>query len=359
MKKIYIFLILLFILLPKSIQAAPYFYLDDLETVYGNQHQLKLYLYSDQVLNLAQTIFTFNTTYLSPISITVTEKCFPSPADPVLGYGFQSSPYFYNGVKAVVSCGFYNPGYSSSEAEGDLMAIITFGTEATGSSSLTFDPGTTKMYYIGSSINPGAMSDETFTVNPYIENIPDEPPDYADDSISSADLNFVEIGTLLSSLFTATASGSTGAVDLTMIEEDNTIPIPGNLPEREKPTPLLMRIFSRGNSLTTQTAEEGEVLAVQSLRELLIPGKSSADKTIVLFNLISVLTFLLILGILIWKFINIKRMNKIRSRHMSELLMGELAVIETKIDGDTEPAKDSVKSDIDETLKKISEELKK
>ncbi len=148
--------------------------------------------------------------------------------------------------------------------------------------------------------------------------------------------------------------GTDEGITLTAVEEDNTIPGSGFLEPRPPATPFIISLLQ--NALGGgDTGQGGEVLAVQSLRELLIPGKSKADKTVVLVNLISFLTFIILLAIIIWRLIVITRMNKLKNRHMSDLLSSELSVLESKINllGNKDN-KDQLKQDLEETRAKIT-----
>lgn len=349
--------------------ANPTFYFDNTSyTVVNYTHSVDLFIDTDgSTITAAQTIITLPTAFLiyePPVlfsdypwpeyDTSTKPNCTHSLLPPDWNLPYKSSPYVDDAAeKLYIACGFTG-GYTTEGSEGDKIATITFSAEEVGTTSFSFDSANTKFYYIGNYISPGAMSGYSVVVQPTVEATPAPGviPDTASDSISESDLNFVEIGG--SSL---TGSATRSATSLITIDLDDTIPSPpDDLPERPIPTPLQA---SKNTNQGGGQSYFGEVLSAQSLRELLIPGKSTADKTVVLFNLISVLIFLLILAILIWRFISIKRMNKIRARHMSELLLGELAVIETKIEGNSDPSKESVKLDLDETIKKITEEANK
>ena len=354
-----------------AVYANPTFYFDNTSyTLVNYTHSVDLFIDTDgDTITAAQTIITLPTSlliYEPPVLFSdypwpeydsgTKPNCTHSLLPPDWNLPYKSSPYVDDdSEKLYIACGFTG-GYTTQGSEGDKIATITFSAEEVGTTSFSFDSANTKFYYIGNYISPGAMSNYSVEVQPTVEPTPAPGviPDTASDSITESDLNFVEVG--LSGL--AANQTASSPTNLVVTDSDDTIPPPpANLPQRPVPTPI--QVSTSTNQGGGVVSYVGEVLSAQSLRELLIPGKSTADKTVVLFNLISVLLFLLILAILIWRFISIKRMNKIRARHMSELLLGELAVIETKIEGDLESSKESVKSDIDETIKKISEEVKK
>src|SRR5690606_3189090 len=118
---------------------------------------------------------------------------------------------------------------------------------------------------------------------------------------------------------TTSGNGSTLLITLaptttnTIASLDNSIPAPPELSPRPTITPFV--------DLEEDNDEEdlslGEVLSVQSLRELLLPGKSAADQRVVLVNLLSTIAFLVILTVLVWRLVMISRMNKIKNRHLN------------------------------------------
>jgi hypothetical protein len=352
------------------VYANPTFYFDNTSyTIVNYTHSVDLFIKTDgSPITAAQTIITLPSTILTykppvlfsdypwPEYDTGTKpNCTHSLLPPDWNLPYKSSPYVdVVSKKLYIACGFTG-GYTTQGSVGDKIATITFTADTVGTATFSFDTANTKFYYIGNYISSGAMSNYSVIVQPIVEPTPAPGviPDTATDSITASDLNFIEVGGL-SGLTSRAASSPTSLV---VTDVDDTIPSPPNdLPPRSIPDPIQANKNQGGGGVVSYI---GDVLSAQSLRELLIPGKSSADKTVVLFNLISVLLFLLILAILIWKFISIKRISKIRARHMSELLLGELAVIETKIEGSSDSSKESIKSDIDETIKKISEEAKK
>lgn len=357
-----------FFLLLISVQivwANPTFYLDEgSQTVINNNHAVSLFIDTDgSTITQAQTVLTYSGNYLtyqSLLSIDYQDEsgkpnCFPGPFSPSLGLGYKSSPYVdEDNFKIYISCGFPNPGYQSQTSGGDKIATITFSADAVGTETLTFESANTLFYYIGSAISPGAMSSYPIQILSTIEATPgpDEIPEKATDSISAGDLNFVEIGSGGTSVASSNQA-ATNVTQLEVVESDDTIPPPpDDLLPRPLPTPLVAQ-----DQAETEQSNEGEVLSAQSLRELLIPGKSSADKTVVLINFISALIFLLILGIVIWKLISIKRLSQIRNKHMSELLISELATLESKIGNNEKGSSVNIKTDLGDTIRKISQEV--
>lgn len=361
-------LFLMHVCLPAVVWANPYFFISgDSQAVQNTAQTWSVYLYTDSsTVTAAQTVVTFNTTYFTKSLVsTVSSRCnFWAPADPSLGYGNTVTPYFYSTNRVVISCGFSNPGYTSSSSAGDLIARFTLTPEASGASTFSFS--NTLVRYIGTTISPSTSPTYDVTVFESSEAAaaatPTPTPTASSSGSSSSgstasgsattltsdDLNFVEIGT--SGVSSTTGSGNETA--LTAVDQDDTIPGPPNLSPRPKATPF---VYKKGSESTPE--EEGEVLSVQSLRELLIPGKSQADRTVVLVNLISTLTFLALLGIVIWRLITTSRMNRLKYRHLADMLSSELSVLESKLGAiDGGKALDSVKSDFDTALEKLTGE---
>lgn len=298
---------------------------------------------------------------------------FWAPADPSLGFGSTGTPYFYGGNKVVLSCGFSNPGYTSSAAEGDLVARFTLKPTTLGTSSFSFS--NTQYRYIGNTVaggtspgydvtifeSTGSAQQATPTPSPTASSSTTPTPTATSSgtsatatpspqTLTSSDLNFVEIG--VSGGSTSTSLGESSS--LVAVDEDDSIPAPGALEPRAAATPFVFGSTEGGG----QAQPEGEVLSVQSLRELLIPGKSEADRTVVMVNLISSLTFLVLLGIVIWRLITVSRVNKIKYNHLTEMLSSELSVLESKLGAVDRDALDSVKTDFDKALDNLTEKTK-
>jgi hypothetical protein len=341
-----------------------------------------------------------------------------TPADPSLGLGtsFQT-PAFANGNKVVMSCGFSNPGYQSLDSTGNLIATITLYPTTVGTTTLTFSntayiygpnsiaPGFSIPFdltiYESSSgaqatptpsptppptplagcndtcnissdcsagltcILPGACrntlcTSETNCVCPTVPPSPTASPGPTSaptptpnssitpsDSLSAGDMTFVEIGK------SAPNSNAPSDAIVKVVDEDNSIPGAPNFTPRPRSSPLAFALFGGGG--TGIGGGGGDVLAVQSLRELLIPGKSKADKTVVMINLISTLTFLILLSIIIWRLITVSRTNKLKTLHLQELLASELSTLESKLNAVDSPERTAqIKQDIDTTLDKLT-----
>lgn len=393
MKKNRLIILFVFILLfvsPVQALSAPYFYIDTSlsgtnATEYVNKN-IYLYLTTDSsTITAAQTVVNFDEDYLEEpsdvtISILNSECDFWAPADPSLGFGNTPAPYFYNDNKVVISCGFSNPGYDSGSG-GGLIARIAFYPTQIGDTTMTFSD--TLFRYIGNTITPGTSPEYDLTIldssasaqpspTPSVTPTPSASPETSStptsasdsaivvtDTLEEGDLNFVEIG--VNNNVTQTNDED---VTLEIVEEDNTIPgPPANLERRPNASPFSFLNFLQSqqsnNDQTNSQDEGGDVLSAQSLRELLIPGKSKADKTVVLINFISTLTFVILLAIVIWRLVSITRMNKLRTAHLRELLASELSTIESKLgSAKSEQGSAQLKQDLGETVEKLSQEIK-
>lgn len=386
-----IFATFLFIVVPAS--AAPYFYFDGTASAVQNVNKtIEVYLYTDsQTLTAAETVISFDNNYLQASSISIIgSRCnFWTPADPASSYYISgratphyypypdaSNPNFTSNTHVAISCGFANPGYQSSGANGNIVARIILKPITLGSTSLSFLSPNTQFRYIGSSIAAGAManfdltvyestssgssSGSTTTPTPSPTSSGSATPTAStssgnSDTLTEDELNFVEIGTNNNSVSTVGDD-----ISLEVVDEDDTVPAPpANLAQRAAATPFIFSLLSGGGGAGGGAGGAGgEVLAAQSLRELLIPGKSSADKTVVMINLISTLTFLALLAIVIWRLITITRMNRLKTKHMKDFLSSELAAIESKIGAlDNPDSKNALKQNLNETMKKLSGEL--
>ena len=377
MRFIRLLVTILILILPTQVFAAPYFYFSGASS--GNvdsTYTLSIYAVSDgSTLTAAQTEVEFDNSYLTAKSISILSSAcsFWAPADPSLGYGNTPSPYFYptsSSDRVVLSCGFSNPGYTSSDSNGDLIAKIRFTPSQTGSTTLDFDAANTLFRYIGTTIAPGTLSDfdvtvleasataapgATATPTPTASSSSDSSSDESSSgdvtTITEDDLTFVEIGV---NSGTGTTTDSDDVV-LQVVDEDNIIPNPPALTPRAPATPFVFSLLSGGSS-SAQTQDSGEVLAAQSLRELLIPGKSKADKTVVMVNLISTITFLVLLAVVIWRLVTITRNNRLKSKHMKDLLAGELAVFESKLGNSNSDTAQQIRDEIDEAVKRLNKE---
>lgn len=346
----------LLLILNSTVSAAPYFYITGPDKIYpNNAWQYSLYLYSDStVVTAAQTEVHFDSTVIEPVSFNYSASVCKiwAPADPLLGHGVESTPYFKDGSKLVVSCGFPQ-GYLSGTGAGGLILRFNLTTKSglstAKSTSLTF--ANNKFLYIGNTITGGTPPSLSLiayesTQSAYKAPTPTPTPVVSVDTLSDSELEFVNIASG-SSRSRSTSTGSLNQAQMRELElqqealanqtnqitslDNNIPPPPPNLPKRAPVTPL-------PTPLTPDQKNQalGEVLSIQSLRELLLPGKSEADQKIVWINLLSTLTFICILAVLAWRLIVVSRMNKIKVRHMKELLTGELSVIESKLGNDNQ-----------------------
>ncbi len=368
-------LLLLCLIFPLPTFAAPYFYINTSTSAVQNVNKtISLYLNTDgSTLNVAQIVVNFDPTYLSPVSLsTLSSKCsIWSPADPSLGLGNNfATPGFADGNKAVFSCGFSSPGYLSGSSTGDLIARLTFKPLLVGTTTLTFS-NPTFLSGPGNSVSAGASPDydltthvstqaaqatPTPTPNPSSTPTSSSGTSQPSESVSEDDLEFVEISGGGGGGGTTTDSDN---VTLTQVDEDDTIPNPPDLERRPSATPFQFSLLSTDSTPQDSDSDSGDVLSAQTLRELLIPGKSKADKTVVMINLISTVTFITLLGLIIWRLISISRMNKLRAIHMQELLNSELATLESKLGAfDGKDANKRIKQELFEVREKISEQSK-
>jgi hypothetical protein len=355
---------------PGIVWAAPYFFIDGSnQMIAGYSYSYSVYLYTDDdTLTAAQSVLHFDSNNIKTLSInTIGTRCnFWSPADPSLNYGNQSTPYFLEDNKLVLACGFSNPGYRSSNSSADLVAKIqlTAQTTATGSSSMYFSDS---MYrYIGNTVTPGvnrgltiSVYNSTSSANPTATPYP-TPTSVHPTTVSSSDLNLVTIGTGSSTTSTS-QSINLSSLNLNVTSaanqigqassRDDQIPAPPNL----SPRPTSISLNQQMNDQQAKQSDPiGEVLSMQSLKELLLPGRSQADQTVVLVNLISALAFIAILTILIWRLIIVSRMNRIKYRHLTDILSGELSALESKLASEvSEENRDELNKQIEDVRQKI------
>lgn len=356
---------------PTVAVAAPYFFITGSAIpVSGTDETWSVYLYASPIITAAQAVITFDPTYMTKASLSnLSSRCsFWAPADPSLGYGNTVAPYFYSTNRVVLSCGFSNPGFETTSGAGSLVAKFTLTPEATGSSSFSFS--NTMYRYIGNTVAGGTSGDFDFTVyesseaaaaaatptptaNPNSTSSATTTSTASPTTVTDDDLTFVEIGTTGTG---STTGGGGTTSDLELVDEDDSIPAPGELEPRAPATPFV----SKKKAGAAPTEDQGDVLSVQSLRELLIPGQSSADRTVVLINLISTLAFLTLLGILIWRLITTSRLNRVKYHHLTEMLSSELSVLESKLGAfGNEEQIGSVKTDLEKALEEFSAGQKK
>lgn len=330
-------------LYPIQVLASPYFYVTGTSSgVFKRSDTWSVILNTDgQRLTAVQTVVNFDESLFSQVMLSnLDSKCsFWAPADPSLGYGNGTTPYFLDGNKVVISCGFSNPGYLSTTSEGDPVLAFTLNPYFLGSTS--FSLSDSEFRYIGSTIAPGTdigldysvMSTEeaALLATPSPTPIPTPtPPLPTPFTLKSSDLTLQRPSSSTRSASSRTASNLASGSSQLSVANDNTIPPPPDMSPRPKATP-----WSLEASKAAEEAEkkDGDVLSLQSLRELLIPGKSTADKNLVLFNLFMTVVFITALAFLIWRLVTATRTNQLKYKHMNEMLEGEIAVIQSKLEG--------------------------
>jgi hypothetical protein len=324
---------------PVVVLANPYFFIEGTSSGGFKLNQSwKVGLHTGgSTVTAAQTVVHFDGELFNPVFIsTLDTRCsFWAPADPALNFGSGGTPYFHDGDKIVISCGFRNPGLISTSSAGDL--ILSFMLEPYYLGTATFSFSDSAFRYIGNTVIPGIdipfeyLVTATFAASPSPTPVPSPtPPIPTPDTLSLDDLEIVDwsstgtysgysggyYGSTYSGLLTETGQVSTF--------DDTIPPPPADLESRAAATPRPLL----GDD---ETKDEGAVLSIQSLRELLIPGKSDADRRLVIFNLFMMLLFVILLAVLVWRLLLLKRSNKQKAIKMSEILEGELSVIETKV----------------------------
>ncbi|NMC35707.1 hypothetical protein GYA49_01540 [Candidatus Beckwithbacteria bacterium] len=280
----------------------------------------------------------------------------------------RTTPYIYSN-KAIFSCGILGQGYNGTSG---LIGKLTLTPLKDGNTTLTL--GNAFFAFLGSSITPGAMSNypvvisNTFT-DPDATPTPTPSPTPTTIATSSATPTpIVTTETIFDDVEVVdfqnnTSSGSTGSTtvgsdnsELDIVEEDNTIPAPPPMTPRAKATPFATPDI---NYMAPDTMPVGEVLSVQNLRDLLVPGKSQADKTVVMINFISTITFLVLIVLILWKMMMSTRNNKLKSRYIEEMISGELSALESKMAIVKEKeGQQKFQSDFNESVEKILEEFK-
>ena len=168
-----------------------------------------------------------------------------------------------------------------------------------------------------------------------------------DYDLSADDINFVTIAPLP----TPTPAPSAAIDETAIVEEDNTVPTPAEITPRPTATP-----FPTPAPVAEQ--DSGEVLAVQSIRELLIPGKSDADRKVVMFNFISIMIFLFIVALMVWRMMRINHVNKLKALHIEDVLTGELAALQTKLNAiDNKEEQQAFKDEFNQTVQNLIQEI--
>ncbi len=376
----------------REVHANPYFYITGNATIpTGANQTYKIYLNTDgEDVDTVQIVANFSSTYFSQVSNSATNNGSPlfltapansvPPGDPT--WPTRPSPYFYNNTIV----------FSQGKPGGSVNAVDVFIGQFELSPLLEGNTSITLTYplilYGGNSYTPGAMSDfnvtitgasqptptppPTLTVTPTpttaatptptststptptpsgVTSTPTPTPTSSSSSSTSYDLSAGDVTFItIAPLATITPPGGSGISEAEIVEEDNSIPTPANLEPRPTFTPFP----------TPGPRTPGEVLAVQSIRELLIPGKSQADKTVVLINFASLTAFLVIVAILIWRLITTHRIQKYKNTHLSETITGELSALESKLNVINEKqGKEGFKQEFNESITNILEEFDK
>ncbi len=79
----------------------------------------------------------------------------------------------------------------------------------------------------------------------------------------------------------------------------------------------------------------------------------------VLVNFISTLTFLALLSIALWRMITVSKMNRVKYRHMQDLLTGELSVLQTKVGGlSAKKTSDSLEDEIKQSFESLVSQVR-
>ena len=356
-----IFLILLQISLSCSpVLANPYFYLAGNSYInVDTEQEYELRVNTDGYnIGALQTILTFNPNYFTHTQASIlTENTicdiFTYPNPGTTGVENKVTPYITNGNSLVVTCGIMGSGYNGSNG---LIAKLKFTSAATTNAS-EFAFSQSYFSYLGSPITPGAMSSYFVTIvqegsptptptpnpaatlsatpAPTITTVLDDVT-FIDVSQQFSDIN--EFANAVSSIqridgVSFAGSDDEGGFSLTddaieFVDIDDTIPAPpADIEMRPPATPYQIpeMELQEGQSI-------GQVMSVQNLRDLLLPGKTQADKTVVMINLISTIIFLIILAFVIAKMFLNRRQSQVKSKYINELITGELSVLETKID---------------------------
>lgn len=356
--KFFLVSLIIVFLLPKAAAAAPYFVVDGPVSIYKpNSYAYDIYLYPDgQAINVVQTALNFNKDYLEATRIsTLNSRCsFFSPADPLLGYGSTSTPYFFNDEKAVIACGFANSGIEANTTTPQFIAKVTLSPITTSNVSSVLEFSNSLYKYIGQTVSAGTdrsltlqVYNSTASANPTATPYPSPTP-VNPRTITSDDLNFVNISSGSTRQATSSPVQSTTAISpIPLVPLDNSIPTPGPLTGRPTLPPL--------KTVVASASSQGDILSLRSLRELLIPGNSTADKTVVFINLLSTLAFLVILTFLLWRMFLLSRTNKLKISYMQQMIEGEIAMLL----GKTQSQDPKVKQQVEDQLSDIRKEIDK
>jgi len=342
----------------------PYFYIDGDSSIGGDNHTWYLRMdTADQSIGAFQVAMDYDVDYFNSIQInTQNSACSMWSAMDSVPPGESLSrvtPYFYNG-KLLMSCGITGAGVNSSEA---LILAFTLKPIKLGTSTFSFSEP--KLYFNGDSITPGASDIQTVTIIS-LEATVSATPAPTSQSQAATSSAIVTTRTLFSDVTfqqwnpTTRSSGSSSTVgsnssQLEAVALDNTVPPP---PPDMTPRPSKKPITLADMLNVEAATESGEVKAIQSLRDLLIPGKSDADKTVVLINFLSTITFLIILAIILWRMMMNSRAAKLKSEYINELISGELSALESKMDiVEEKTGKDRFEQEFEKSVQHILEEV--
>ena len=351
-------LILLFVFCVEPVFALnPYFYIDGDSSIGGDNHTWYLRMdTADQSIGAFQVAMDYDTDYFNSIQInTQNSVCSMWSAMDSVPPGESLSrvtPYFYNG-KLLMSCGITGAGVNSSEA-----LILAFTLKPIKLGSTTFSFSEPNLYLNGDSITPGASDIHTVTIISLEVTVSATPAPTSSAVVTTSTL-FSDV-TFQQWNPTTRSSGSSSTVgsntsQLEAVELDNTVPPPPpDMTPRPSKKPKILADMLNVEAAT----ESGEVKAIQSLRDLLIPGKSDADKTVVLINFLSTITFLIILAIILWRMMMNSRTAKLKSEYINELISGELSALESKMDiVEEKTGKDRFEQEFEKSVQHILEEV--
>ncbi len=347
--------------LHSPLYANPYFYIQGDQQINGGNHTWYLRINTDgERIGALQTSLSYNTDTFDPVQTSTQNSICNiwSAADSIPpGQDLQRvTPYFYEG-RLVLSCGITGTGYNGSDG---LVASFTLIPKE--DAFFTFSLANSKYIYQGTNILPGAEAIFSGSILNWNldSNIPTPTPNSATSSalITTrtlfSDVTFQQWNPNTRSTGATTTTGSSES-QLETVELDNTVPPPppGMTPRPAK-TPLALADMANVEPAT----ESGEVKAIQSLRDLLIPGKSEADKTVVIVNFITTITFLIILAIILWRMMMNSRANKLKSQYINELITGELSALESKMEIVGEKAgRDRFEAEFEKSVQHILKEV--
>jgi len=344
--------------------ANPYFYITGDNSIGGGPHTWYVYLdTADNTIGALQTVINYDSDFFTATQInTQNSNCtIWSPADevPPAESLTRVSPYFYDD-KIIISCGTTGDGINDDNA---LIISFTMEPIQTGSTSFSFSDS--KLIFNGNSITPGASDVQSVNIISTEATVSATPEPEDEDNVATSaatittrtlfsDVTFQQWNPETRSSGNTQTTGSNIST-LEQVELDNTIPPPPpNMTPRPNKTPLNLDELFNAEPAT----ESGEVKAIQSLRDLLIPGKSEADKTVVIINFISTILFLIILAIILWRMMTNSRTAKLKSEYIDELITGELAALESKmaIVGE-KTGKDRFELEFEKSVQHIIEEI--